>query len=279
MFESVAPEKFAPRSRKIFYESLPASIAVHAAAAVLIVIGATWNVTFPIESPHMATMYTLALEPTPPPPPPGPPAAPKAAETPKPQPQVVKKEEIVAPTIIPDEIPVMQSAVVETKPAIDLAAITTENTGAVGGIEGGLGSGDGGSGRGGGNGSPNGMDGGMPGGIEGGIPADTVIIKRHQPLPMSMTPVSMVYPFYPEEARQRGWEDAVTVRYVIGKDGRVKTVTVLEAPQRPVFEKTVVKAISHWRFRPLVKNGVKHEVIHELVVNFRLVGGAWKSDS
>lgn len=279
MFESVAPEKFVPRSRKIFYESLPASIAVHAAAAALLVVGATWNVTFPIESPHMATMYTLALPPSLPPPPPGPPAAAKPVETPKPvQQQTVKKEEIVAPTIIPDEIPVVMP-VQDTKPVIDLAAITSEPTGAIGGIEGGLGSGDGGSGSSSGKGAPGGMEGGMPGGIEGGIPPDTVIIKRHQPLPMSMTPVSMVYPFYPEEARQRGWEDAVTVRYVIGKDGRVKTVTVLEAPQRPVFERTVVKAISHWRFRPLVKNGVKHEVIHELVVNFRLVGGAWKSDS
>ncbi|HYC60152.1 MAG TPA: TonB family protein [Thermoanaerobaculia bacterium] len=275
MFESVAPETFVPRSRKIFYESLPASIAVHVAVAALLVVAGTWNVTFPNESPHMTTMYTLALPPSLPPPPPAAAAAPKPVATPKPEQQVVvKKEEIVAPTIIPDEIPVVLPPQ-ETKPVIDLVPVAIDVSGIVGGIEGGVGSGGNGSG----DGAPGGMAGGMPGGVEGGIPPDTVVIKRHQPLPMSMTPVSMVYPFYPEEARQRGWEDAVTVRYVIGKDGRVKTVTVLEAPQRPVFEKTVVKAISHWRFRPLVKNGVKHEVIHELVVNFRLTGGSWRSDS
>lgn len=276
MFESVAPETFVPRSRKIFYESLPASIAVHVAVAALIVVAGTWRVSFPNESPRMTTMYTLSLPPSPPPPPPGPAAAPKPVATPKTAQQVVKKEEIVAPTVIPDEIPVVLPVEV-TKPTIDLIPVTTEVAGTVGGIEGGVGAGDGGNGT--GTGSPGGMPGGMPGGVDGGIPPDTVVIKRHQPLPMSMTPLSMVYPFYPEEARQRGWEDAVTVRYVIGKDGRVKTVTVLEAPQRPLFEKTVVKAISHWRFRPLVKNGVKHEVIHELVVNFRLTGGSWRSDS
>jgi TonB family protein len=267
MFESVAPETFAPRSRKIFYESLPVALAAHALLGGAFLIGSIWQVKFSDVPPRMSMMYTLALEPTPPPPPPAAPAAPKRTVAPAP-PKVVKPEEIVAPTIIPDEIPVVLPA--EPAPLVADAPPSTEPSGVVGGIEGGLGAGRGGAG---GEGDGNGDKGGMPGGMEGGIPPDTVVVKRHHPLPTSMTPMSMVYPFYPEEARVRGWEDAVTVRYVIGKDGRVKTVTVLERPQRELFETTVVKAIRHWRFRPLVKNGVKHEVIHELVVYFKLNAG------
>ena len=87
----------------------------------------------------------------------------------------------------------------------------------------------------------------MEGSVGEELPPDTVVVKRHQPLPRSMTPMSMVYPFYPDEARLRGWEDAVAVRYTIGTDGRVKSVEVLEPPQRQIFEATVVKAIRHWR--------------------------------
>jgi TonB family protein len=169
----------------------------------------------------------------------------------------VKLNEIVAPTIIPDEIP-------------DVPIMEA--------VEHSVGEGTGGSplvqGWTGPAGEGEGTEPGVPGGVEGGVgeelPPNTVVVKRHQQLPMSMTPMSMVYPFYPDEARLRGWEDAVTVRYVIGRDGRVKSVEVLEPPQREIFQKTVVKAISHWRFRPLIKEGVAQEVIHELVVYFKL---------
>jgi TonB family protein len=269
MFESVAPETFAPRSRRLFYEGLPMSIAAHLVVGFAFVVAGSWNVTFPDESPRMSLTYSLALPPTMPPPPPAAAAVPKQTVAPAPK-QIVKREDIVAPTIIPDTIPLVLPP--EELKLADIAPVGDETSGASGGVEGGVGSGDG-SGGGVTGGSPLGIAGGFLGGVDGGIPADTVIVQRHHPLPTSMTPMSMVYPFYPEEARVRGWEDAVTVRYVIGKDGRVKTVTVLEAPQREVFQTNVVKAIRHWRFRPLVKNGVKHEVIHELVIHFKLNQG------
>ena len=222
MFESVAPETFVPRNRKLWYESLPASIAAHAALAVTLVVAGTWEITFPSDSPRLYTSYSIALEPTPPPPPPAPKV--QAQIAPKPvtkQDPVTAPQEIVAPTIIPDEIPIVEP----------IAA-----------VEGSVGEG----------------------------PPNTLIVKRHHPLPTAMTPMSMVYPFYPEEARVRGWEDAVAVRYIIGKDGRVKSVEVLEKPEREVFQKSVVNAIRHWRFRPLMKAGVPQEVIHELVIYFKL---------
>jgi TonB family protein len=171
-------------------------------------------------------------------------------------------QDIVAPTIIPEEIPI-----VEPMAAVEGSVGEGEAGEAV--VKGWVSGGEGpGSGE-----VPGGVPGGQAGGVEGGTgegPPDTLIVKRHHPLPTSMTPVSMVYPFYPEEARVRGWEDAVAVRYIIGKDGRVKSVEVIEKPEREVFQKSVVHAIRHWRFRPLIKAGVPQEVIHELVIYFKL---------
>ena len=257
MFESVAPETVAPRSRKVLYESLPMSLFAHVAIGAAILVATTWEVTFPIDSPHMHMEYFLEMVPTPPPAPPAPAAKQEALPKPVTEQKPVNVDEIVAPTIIPDQspdVPVMEAVEHSVGEGTGGSAIVQGWTGTAENV--------------------GGDEKGVPGGVEGGIgdelPPNTVIIKRHQQLPMSMTPMSMVYPFYPEEARMRGWEDAVTVRYIIGRDGRVRSVEVLERPQRPVFEKTVVKAISHWRFRPLIKEGVAQEVIHELVVYFKL---------
>ncbi len=104
MFETVAPETFAPRSRRIFYETLPLSIAFHGLVIATAVIVAAWNVVFPAHTPRLSQAYSLASLPDPtPPPPPLSPAAPNAGELPKlPSPP----EPIVAPTLIPDTIPV-----------------------------------------------------------------------------------------------------------------------------------------------------------------------------
>jgi protein TonB len=261
MFESVAPETFAPASRKLFYESLPLSIAAHAMIAAAFVVAATWEVAFPQNSPHMSTMYTLASEPTPPPPPPAPV---QQATTAKPIEVVraIQPDEIVAPTVIPDQIPDVQPLLQPVEYSVGEGA---PGVPAVQGWTGPSGNGEATTG-----GEASGVKDGAEGGVGEVLPPNTILVKRYQSLPMSLVPMSMVYPFYPEEARLRGWEDAVAVRYVIGTDGRARNVQVLEPPQRAVFEKIVVKAIRNWRFRPLKKNGIPQEVIHELVVYFKL---------
>lgn len=260
MFETVSPEAFAPRSRRIFYETLPVSLALHAAAVIGVLAASVWHVKFPVESPKMAMSYSLAELPTPPPPPPPPAAAAKAqpVQTVRVEP---KPDEITAPTVIPDEIPAVSQLPIVADAIVE---------GVEGGVEGGVAGGVIG-------GSPHGVEGGDLGGTPGGVvgsvsdtPPNTVVIERDKPLPMMA--MSKVYPAYPEEARIRGWEDELVVRYVVGKDGRVKEVKILGAPERKEFADTTVKAIRHWRFRPLMKDGQAQEVIHELTVYFKLEG-------
>jgi protein TonB len=257
MFETVAPEKFLPRSRKLYYETLPVSLAAHGLVVGVLLFSHIWKVEFPIVTPKLVALYSLEAMPTPPPPPPPPAAAARRQPVPD-TPRPVRMEE-VAPTVIPDFIPLVPPT--ETL----LPPVEGVIDGVEGGVEGGV---VGGSITGVEGGTLGGVEGGTVGGVGEGPPPDTVVVKRDMPLPTA--PMSMVFPKYPEEARVRGWEDMVVVRYIIGKNGRVREVIVLDHPQRELFEKVTVKAIKNWRFRPHKVDGVAQEVIHELTIYFRL---------
>jgi len=256
MFETVVPQSVSKRSsRRVFYETLPVSLALHGIVGAVAVVAAVWNVAFPIESPRLARAYQLASLPEPPPPPP-PPAPPKAVVQPVRQAvsTVIPPQQEVAPTVIPDVIPI----VVNELPKSIVTA------GVVGGVEGGI---EGGTVGGTLEGVPGGELGGPKGGtLRGSVTDNRLHIERDKPLPLY--PVSQVYPAYPENARLRNWEDSLVVRYVIGIDGRVKEVTVVNPPEKPIFAEAAVRAIRTWRFRPYVKDGQAQEVVHELTVNF-----------
>lgn len=258
MFETVVPETVAPRSRRLFYETLPLSVGLHALAAGAILVGTVWNVVFPEHSPRMYAAYQLAAAPPPPPPPPPPPLVKSQVVS---QTRAVPvKMPFVAPTIIPDEIPIVEA---EPIPMTDLPVVPVADTaGEGGGVEGGV---------------VGGEIGGEIGGVVGSVapPAppenpNQVEIKRDDPLPMGA--ISQDYPSYPDFAQRRMWEDTLVVRYIIGKNGRVKEVIVLTPPEREEFARETVSKIRQWRFHPYRDaDGKPKEVAHELTVNFRLV--------
>jgi protein TonB len=248
MFETSRPQT---RGRRLFYELLPVSLAVHAAVATALLIAAVWNVTFPTASPKLYLAFQISAPPPPPPPPP-----PPAAARPQPTtPNVRPPDEIVAPTIIPDVIPVVEN---EPPPRVEIVEGAVE-----GGVEGGI---------------EGGVVGGIIGGVLGGVlddgpppppPDGRIHIPRDKPLRMPV--LSQLYPIYPSVAVRQGWEDTLVVRYVIGKDGRVKEVTIIQPPSRKEFEKPTISAIRMWRFRPMREDGEAKEVVHELTVNYRLM--------
>jgi periplasmic protein TonB len=260
MFETVSPDAFVKRQRLIFYESLPMSIAIHAIAAGAVVAVAIAHTNFPTEPPRLIAAYSLAQPPPPPPPPPA-----KIANVQRiVKQQVIPPQKEVAPTVVPDTIPVVQ-------PVTTLAAVEPQkepDSGVVGGVEGGMSGGViGGDPI---AGVPGGVIGGQPRGVLGGFLGEDgrVHFGRNQSLPLYVE--RQDYPEYPEWGRIRGYEDQVVIRYVIGKDGRVKELNVLEHPERKMFESPAVDAIKLWRFRPLLVDGEAREVVHELVVYFRL---------
>jgi len=257
MFETVAPETFERRSKRIFYETLPLSLALHALAIGAAAAIALWNVAFPLNSPKLMSEYSLISIPDPPPPPPPPPPAASAPvikpiQMPKP---LALPEQIVAPTVIPDLIPTIPDP--PPPAAQTLAPAAAPPAGVPGGS---------------GEGKTGGQIGGDIHGVTGGVafPDDgRVHIALGESLPL--LPIDQTYPNYPDEAKKKQLEDQVIVRYTIGKNGRVIDVEVLSHASYDMFDKAAVEAIKQWRFRPMIKNGKPVEVVHDLAVNFQLV--------
>ncbi len=254
MFETVVPERVAPRSRKLFYEMLPISIAMHALAAASVMASSLGTVVFPETAPRMYASYQLTATPPPPPPPPPPPTVRNTPVNPHAR-AVPVKMPLVAPTIIPDLIPeVVEEVPYEEVPQTPVA-VDTIGGGVEGGVEGG-------------------EAGGEIGGDVGGLPKapkpEVIEVPRDAPLPMGA--ISQEYPPYPEFAFKRMWEDTLVVRYRVGKDGRVKEVEVITPPEREEFTRVTVSKIRQWRFHPYIgENGEPKEVTHELTVEFRIV--------
>jgi protein TonB len=59
-----------------------------------------------------------------------------------------------------------------------------------------------------------------------------------------------VNPEYPYAARERGIEGYVAVKVLVGKDGSVRQVNILKAKPDGVFDQSVRKALTMWRFQP-----------------------------
>lgn len=93
--------------------------------------------------------------------------------------------------------------------------------------------------------------------------------------------VHMQEPEYPRRAMRYGREGWVELEFVIGVDGNVRDVEVLDADPRGYFEDAAAEAISQWRYRPFVENGSVVEKRARQVLEFRLSPGihrAGKSD-
>jgi len=260
MFETVVPETFIKRSKKVFYETLPVSIAAHAIAITGVLLGAIWNVGFPDHSPHLVAAYSLTALPDPPPPPPPPPAAVQPApqpvpkvDAPPPPPALLEMAPRVIPNLVP-HVEVPPPAPPPPKAVVAEAAPVGDPKGENGGK----------------------LSGGEVGGHGKGLPFSVVFpddgrvyIERDAKLPL--TPIKQEYPTYPSEAVKKRWEDSVLVRYVIGTNGRVKDVTILDHARQPIFDVAAVDAIKEWQFRPMKKDGKNVEVVHEMTVFFELV--------
>lgn len=75
-------------------------------------------------------------------------------------------------------------------------------------------------------------------------------------------------PVYPAKAERNGTEGVVVAKVVIGPDGRVSDVVLVQT--HPVFETSVRDAIAGWKFSPLVVNGKATTVYTVFRFTFKL---------
>ncbi len=75
---------------------------------------------------------------------------------------------------------------------------------------------------------------------------------------------------YPEHLQQQGIQGSVLLDAVIGKDGSLMGLKVVNTLANPELAKAAMDAVQNWRYQPTLLNGEPVEVITTITVNFRL---------
>ncbi|HUH89971.1 MAG TPA: energy transducer TonB [Lysobacter sp.] len=66
----------------------------------------------------------------------------------------------------------------------------------------------------------------------------------------SLKPVKRVEPTYPADAARNRTEGFVEVEFTVGADGKVESVSVVNARPSRTFESAAVSAVKQWTFEP-----------------------------
>ncbi len=86
----------------------------------------------------------------------------------------------------------------------------------------------------------------------------------------AVTPLVRIPPRYPMKARRRRIEGWVKLEFTITKEGTVKDIRVVEAHPRGIFDQAAMRAISRWKFKPLIIEGTPMEQRAIQVLEFKL---------
>jgi protein TonB len=101
-------------------------------------------------------------------------------------------------------------------------------------------------------------------------PPKPVPVPKSVRLDAQIDPRSDLQPDYPAAEERAQVEGSVTVRVLIGTDGRVKAVEKVRAASDAFFRATERQALRHWRFRPATVDGRPVESRKVMIVHFRL---------
>lgn len=109
-------------------------------------------------------------------------------------------------------------------------------------------------------------------GVVGSAPAASSKLPQRVRVSQGVTQkmrISDVVPSYPMEAKQAGIQGLVVLAVVIGKDGNIQSLKVLDSPS-PILSQAAMDAVKQWKYRPYVLNGTPVEVDTQITVNFTL---------
>jgi protein TonB len=85
-------------------------------------------------------------------------------------------------------------------------------------------------------------------------------------------PLVRVEPEYPAQARQRGVEGWVQVRFTISSAGSVRDAVVVKS-SHSMFERYAVQAVNKWKYQPQLRGGQPTEAPgQQVIVRFRMEG-------
>jgi TonB family protein len=82
--------------------------------------------------------------------------------------------------------------------------------------------------------------------------------------------VNKVPPVYPPAARSNRMQGTVRLHAIIGKDGHIKNLTILEG--HPMLTQSAFSAVKQWRYAPYMRDGQPVEVETTITVAYHLGG-------
>jgi len=109
------------------------------------------------------------------------------------------------------------------------------------------------------------------------------VIDLPKPEPFTAAPVrrearidprSELKPPYPASEQRMGTEGVVTIRVLIGADGKVKGAEKMSATNDIFYQATVRHALRNWRFKPATLDGRPIESSKVMTLHFELDGDA-----
>ncbi len=90
------------------------------------------------------------------------------------------------------------------------------------------------------------------------FPMETVTLAPHPmdnaytpaQLDTPLTPIATVHAIYPFQAKRRGIEGWVKVKFLVNSQGRVEQVSILASDPETIFDQSVLNVLPKWRFSP-----------------------------
>ena len=83
--------------------------------------------------------------------------------------------------------------------------------------------------------------------------------------------ITKVQPTYPESAKAAGAQGTVLLYAVVGMDGKLLQLQVLNSQVNPDLARAAVEAVSQWRYQPTLLNGEPVEIDTTIQVKFTLL--------
>jgi protein TonB len=110
------------------------------------------------------------------------------------------------------------------------------------------------------------------------LPVDPLPVPQPQPIAepvfrqamMDPKTIDRFQPPYPSSMVRAGIEGSVTVKALIGIDGRVRAIELVRATDAAFFEATRDHALRAWRFQAATRDGIATESWRVLTVKFLL---------
>lgn len=86
----------------------------------------------------------------------------------------------------------------------------------------------------------------------------------------SIVPKVHIPPVYPFQAKRRGIEGWVKVRFLVNPQGEVEDILILESSPKDTFDQSVLNALPRWKFTPGTVEGVAVKTRVETTIRFEL---------